>query len=301
MLAHEMGHIHQALVFDNASREEQQALKDAHNKWLKENYPKNAKEYIEAMRGRASARVMGASEDMPSAKLDMYWRLFDEWYADQTARWALSADRPVTIVEKFFSRLGKALRDFYNSLRAKKYLPDETFAQYIEKVTSTPSRIDLQPEDAKPSSDEASQMVSLVPQALQKGFSPTPGGTSRQMANGIWEGILKLRTQLADKGAFVFDRISKEFNDGVNTALKGSQVEAGYRQAESSGQLLPQFYRLGAIAQEGETKLWEAVKKDGIRPPTEIIDLTRQYAKDNDLSFDDAWKQLSDILQAGRE
>jgi hypothetical protein len=121
------------------------------------------------------------------------------------------------------------------------------------------------------------------------------------MANSISEGILKLRTQLADKGAFVFDRISKEFNDGVNTALRGAKVEAVYRQGESSGQLLPQFYKLGAIAKEGETKLWEAVKKDGIRPPAEIIDLARKYAQDNDLKFEDAWKQLSDIFQAGRE
>jgi hypothetical protein len=140
-----------------------------------------------------------------------------------------------------------------------------------------------------------------VMDVLQKGFSPTPGGTSRQMANSISEGILKLRTQLADKGAFVFDRISKEFNDGVNTALRGAKVEAVYRQGEASGQLLPQFYKLGAIAKEGETKLWEAVKKDGIRPPAEIIDLARKYAKDNDLKFEDAWKQLSDIFQAGRE
>jgi hypothetical protein len=141
--------------------------------------------------------------------------------------------------------------------------------------------------------------VSLA--AVQSGFSPKPGGTSRQMADSVWSGILKFRTKFADKGATVFDNISREFNNGVHSALKGAQVEAGYRQADSSDQIVPMFYRLGAIARDAATKLWKVVEKKDIKPPAEIVNLAKTYAKDNNLSFDEAWKQLSDIFQAGRE
>jgi hypothetical protein len=120
-------------------------------------------------------------------------------------------------------------------------------------------------------------------------------------ADAVWEGILKLRTQLVDKGAYVFDRIAKGFNDEVNTALKGKQVEAAFRQAEASDQFLPQLFRLGAMRKDKTSGQWEAINKDGIKPPAEIIDDVRTYAKDNDLDFDAAYKEVSDILQAARE
>ena len=141
-IAHEMGHVHQRLFYERASQEEKDALRDAHKKWLESQKGKTAQEMITSMRARATGRAVPVREDMQSNELSNYWRLFGEWYADQTARWALSSARPVTIVEKYFKRLGVQLRRFFQQLQARKYLPNETFAQYIEKATGGPAGIE---------------------------------------------------------------------------------------------------------------------------------------------------------------
>jgi hypothetical protein len=138
-LAHELGHIHKKVVYDKASPEEQQALKDAHQKFLDTHKTKTAQEVVNSMRGRATGqRRVKAAPTQKGEELPDYWRKFDEWYSDQTARWALSNKAPVTVVEKFFKRLGNQLRRFYQQLKARKYLPDETFAQYMDRVTAQP-------------------------------------------------------------------------------------------------------------------------------------------------------------------
>jgi len=141
-IAHEMGHVHQSLFYDRASQEEKDALRDAHKKWLESQKGKTAREMIDSMRARSTGRAVPVREGMQSNELSNYWRMFGEWYADQTARWALSSARPVTIVEKYFKRLGIQLRRFFQQLQARKYLPNETFAQYIEKATGGPAAIE---------------------------------------------------------------------------------------------------------------------------------------------------------------
>lgn len=141
-IAHEMGHVHQSLFYYRASQEEKDALRDAHKKWLESQKGKTAREMIDSMRARSTGRAVPVREGMQSNELSDYWRLFGEWYADQTARWALSSARPVTIVEKYFKRLGIQLRRFFQQLQARKYLPNETFAQYIEKATGGPAAIE---------------------------------------------------------------------------------------------------------------------------------------------------------------
>ena len=39
-----------------------------------------------------------------------YWTSFTEWFAQQTARWATTQERPLTVVDSFFSSLGRQLR-----------------------------------------------------------------------------------------------------------------------------------------------------------------------------------------------
>lgn len=137
-LAHELGHVHQKIVYENASPEDKKALQDAHKKWVERQKGKTAKELIDSLRGRATQRRPKPSAALKSEDLTSYWRSFSEWYADQTSRWAMSDKVPVTAVEKFFKRLGNQLRRFYQQLKARKYLPDDTFAQYINRVTERP-------------------------------------------------------------------------------------------------------------------------------------------------------------------
>jgi hypothetical protein len=144
LLAHEMGHVHEKEVFANASPQEKKALREAHATWLEAQSKKSARELVLALRARVTGRNVKIGEDIPASKLTAYWKSFSEWYADQTSRWAVSDEKPLTVVDKFFARLGAALRNFYKTLRAERYLPTETFTRFIN---ATLKDLDVNPMD----------------------------------------------------------------------------------------------------------------------------------------------------------
>jgi len=152
IIAHELGHIHEKEYFNQASPDVKEALKQAHAAWAKSQKGKSAKELVDSLRGRATARVMAIDPNAKADDLNSYWTSFGEWYADQISRWAVTSKSPVSVVEKFFKRLAIQLRSFYQRLRNAKYLPNETFAKYIEETTG--KSVDLTPQD-----DRASQMA----------------------------------------------------------------------------------------------------------------------------------------------
>jgi len=144
LLAHEMGHVHEKEVFANASAAEKKALREAHATWLEAQSKKSARELVLALRARVTGRNVKVGEDIPASKLTAYWKSFSEWYADQTSRWAVSNEKPLTVVDKFFARLGAALRSFYKTVRAERYLPTETFTRFID---ATLKDLDVNPMD----------------------------------------------------------------------------------------------------------------------------------------------------------
>lgn len=141
-LAHELGHLHQKEAFENADLETKQMLREEHDKWVKSQTGKTAQELISSLRAVKTAKDnLGAAEGMMAEEMSAYWKSFGEWYADQVSRWAVSAEKPLTIVDKFFSRIAKALRSFYANLTNRGYLPNETFVKYLEKTLKEPARI----------------------------------------------------------------------------------------------------------------------------------------------------------------
>jgi hypothetical protein len=135
-LAHELGHMHMRETFENADVATQKAIRDEFDKWLKSNKGKSAMEQIQSMRARGIGKLEKISEKHKAEDLSPYWSSFKEWYADQVSRWATTSEKPLNVVERFFKRLADAMRSFYAKLRNQKYLPNETFKQYMDKVTS---------------------------------------------------------------------------------------------------------------------------------------------------------------------
>ena len=145
-IAHEMGHAHEKEVFNNAPQHIKEILYEEHDKWKKSQKGKSAKELVDYMRARKSAKTsrytnpMMPAENM--AKYKDYWTSFNEWYADQVSRWATTSDKPVTAVEKFFAKLGAAIKRFFLQAKNKKYLPNETFKSYMDGL-ATEAQADL--------------------------------------------------------------------------------------------------------------------------------------------------------------
>jgi hypothetical protein len=132
ILAHEMGHMHQFEVFNKAPAETQAAIKAEYDKWLASTKGKTARELVNSLRAKTTAKTTDISEGAMAADMDSYWFNFKEWYADQVSRWALTSDKPVGVVEQFFKRLADSLRAFYAKVKNAGYLPNETFKKYLE-------------------------------------------------------------------------------------------------------------------------------------------------------------------------
>lgn len=137
-IAHELGHVHEREAYQNAPQELKDKLKEAHAKWVAQRKGKTAREAVDMLRAKTTAQTTSIAPGKKYAEqLSPYWSSFSEWYADQVSRWAVTDEKPVGVVEKFFARLAAALRRFYQTLKGKKYLPDETFVEYLKQVKPT--------------------------------------------------------------------------------------------------------------------------------------------------------------------
>ena len=136
-IAHELGHIHEKLVFDDESKEVQAAIIKEFNAWFNTHHKISAKELIHSMRAKTVAQTTQFADPMMQAsKADPYWRNFNEWYADQVSRWAVSSEKPLTVVDKFFKKLADALRKFYTTLKGQKYLPTQSMKEFLDKIAA---------------------------------------------------------------------------------------------------------------------------------------------------------------------
>jgi len=151
VIAHEMGHIHEVEAFRQATPEERKAILAEYEKWLLSQRGKKARDLVLSLRSRIAGRNVKGALDTPVERVPAYWTSFSEWYADQTARWAVSDAKPLTVVDKFFSRLARALHSFYKAVRAQRYLPTETFKKFIEKTTTD---LDLTPFEVQEQQEE---------------------------------------------------------------------------------------------------------------------------------------------------
>ena len=140
VLAHEMGHIHQFEVFNHAPADTQASIKAEYDKWLASTEGKTARELVDSLRAKTSAQTTKIEEGLTAAKMDPYWKTFKEWYADQVSRWAVTSEKPVSVVEQFFKRLADSLRAFYLKVKNSGYLPNETFRKYLDVAAADAQR-----------------------------------------------------------------------------------------------------------------------------------------------------------------
>ena len=139
VLAHEIGHVHMYEKFDAASPELKNNIIKEFNKWLSSHKESTAKELVESQRAKTTGKNVEIPEGLKASEMDPKFYNFKEWYADQVARWATTQEKPLNVVERFFKKLGDAMRRFFTKAQNQKYLPNETFMDYLDKVTGTVS------------------------------------------------------------------------------------------------------------------------------------------------------------------
>jgi hypothetical protein len=163
IIAHELGHVHEREVFLLQPDEMKIKIRGEFDKWLLSQKGKTARELVNSLRAKSSARNTELPAGMKAEKLSPYWKSFGEWYADQVSRWATTTDKPLTAVEKFFQRLGNQMRRFYGLLKNAGYLPNETFKQYLDTAAENQEMPPLRGEDSD-----------FAPEAMVKKIEPLP-------------------------------------------------------------------------------------------------------------------------------
>ena len=136
-LAHELGHHFQREVFDNASDAEKNAIMDDYKRFLKEQKVSTVEQYVKALRpyvtGKTGIIPAKMAPKLASTALRPYWRSFNEWFADQTARYMMSEERPQSVVGKFFGRIADGLKRLYQSLAGMQGKARKSMKDYLDR------------------------------------------------------------------------------------------------------------------------------------------------------------------------
>ena len=131
-ISHEMGHVLMDTSLEKAPKEIQDAIDKDFRDWLASNKGKTAREQIESMRARAAGKGTDIQEGLMADRLSPYWSSKNEWFADQVSRWATTTAKPLTAVQKFYKKLGDALKRFF--LANRKYLPTKNMHEWLDSL-----------------------------------------------------------------------------------------------------------------------------------------------------------------------
>lgn len=102
--------------------------------------------YVKAMQEKMRREATGMkSADLPlsavSAEQWNYWVSFDEWMAEQAAKWATTDAKPLGVVDKYFGELGKRISAVMQAFAAKMSgnplanpLPHAVYKEWVESL-----------------------------------------------------------------------------------------------------------------------------------------------------------------------
>ena len=305
-LAHEMGHAHQAEVYNNASPEIKKQLKDEHMKWLASQKGKSARDLLNSLRAKKTAQTTRLSkEDLQADELDnyaSYWTSFSEWYADQVSRWATTSEKPLTVVEKFFSKIANGLRKIYSVLKNRGYMPNETFKAYMDYITRPEN---VKNNQIKPPTEEDQQVLfsrstmkasfegmdQAYADAIKKQFTKEEATVGQKFENLKDNFFERMVTGLFDE----FRAIKKYSTEGYMLARLSKSIDGGLQGLLEHGQV---FINDGALDIRPNTKgLLEILEPLG----TEVdqYQIWKALSRDAQMSADK--RSFSDELVQGRD
>lgn len=126
---HEFGHLICFEVFARAPAHIQLQIREAYKRFREQN--PDTTQFQTLLKRRDNAIIMGygmrGKENIPLYAMNNkdreYWAGFDEWFAEQVARWATTDAKPLGVVERFFSRLGQRIRAVVKAARDHFGLP----------------------------------------------------------------------------------------------------------------------------------------------------------------------------------
>jgi hypothetical protein len=312
VITHELGHMIQAIAFNNAPADVQNAIRKEHDAWLQSTKGKSGRELVQMLRNRETAdtQMLSVPESKTAEQMgDDYWRSFKEWFADNTSRWASTSEKPVSITEKFFARVAQMLRDLVATVTGRKYPPNKLVAEFLDAMGPGSAALWMTGTDmAVQPSGRAEFSVSASTESLVDSMGELDPQTKRSLKDLI-TGFkqqdelgyaVKFRTQTADAAATIEHRLREQFDGAVRDSMGKLNPMGLYRQAQDYTKTLLEFFQTGGLTKDDATGLWVVENKAGVRPPSEVYALIDAWGAKNGYSRERATQIASRIMEGVR-
>ena len=134
-IAHEVGHTFESQVWDSLNKREQAAVEREFQAHLRLKGTAQQKEFLKAHASMKffEMKYRDQVSDAPAASLPGYYEQRGEFVANQIAKWAVSSEQPVSVLDKFFKRLADGLRRLYASAKGKENLPKSEIKRILDR------------------------------------------------------------------------------------------------------------------------------------------------------------------------
>lgn len=321
VINHELGHMIQQIAFDNAPQHVKDAVQDEHDAWLQSLKGKTAEDLVHSLRNRAAAEMVVRESPVDLSKIPvdkirasdrLYWTSFAEWFADNVSRWTTTAEKPLTVADKFFAKVAQMMRDLVATVTGRKYPPAKTVADFMEKMG--PSSADAWLAQASPGAQTVQPLqdaVSFSTESLIEGMGPLdpPKVTGlKALIPSFKAGMspaepgyaVKFRTQAADAAATIEHRLREQFDGAVRDSLGKLNPMGLYRQAQDYTKTLLEYFQVGGLVKDSATGLWVVQPINGVRPPAEVYSLIDAWGAKNGYDRERATRIASRVLEGVR-
>jgi hypothetical protein len=318
ILAHELGHIVELTAYDNADAATRKAIQDEYLAWRKQAKLATNSELMHMLRNREDAEdnarvaAINKEEDLLAAQtlknFDTYWTSFSEWFADNVSRWATTNEKPLSIADKFFSKVAQMMRDLVAITTGRKYPPAKSVADFLNTIG--PANFAPQASMGVPLNAPVKEQfsVSAGTESLVDSMGPLDAqdksGLSKLItgvkANPDVDYVTKFRTQTADIAATIEQRLRNKFDGAVRDSLGNINPMGLYRQAQDYSKMLLEYFQTGTLSKDPTTGLWKSGMGKGVRPPSEVYALIDKWAEKNGYTRERATQIASRVLEGVR-
>lgn len=145
-LGHEVGHIAEKVLFNQAPASTKAAINKSFEQFLKQTQWMKAQDMVRLLRNKTMADAAAAKLDPNLLVSDLpngdYYRSFSEWFADNTSKWLTSGidgakEKPRTAVDRFFAAVAQKWRDVVSSITGDAFAPDATVKKFLNSVVNS--------------------------------------------------------------------------------------------------------------------------------------------------------------------
>jgi len=310
-VAHELGHVIQDVAFNSAPQVVQDAVLLEYDAWFAKTKGLNSLDLAKSIYPPSVAEKVteGKAEGHNNSQFNLYARGFNEWFANNVARWAITDKKPVSIVEKFFKSVADSLKKLVKTLSADRYMPAQSVADFLNKmgpdkdpkpkrgVMPTITKGEFEALYAPDNITTSSELYQPRPNAITRAVRSVAGEAAASEGENA---ATRFRTINVDASASVAKKISAAFDGKLRDATGNINPLPQLRQANDYGKLMVSLFEQGSLIKNRDNGLYQAGRVEDVPSAKDAFDVLSRWAKANGVSFTDAKNELSKMLEARR-